>query len=180
MMTAGDAAVVPVVRDRHCRDRQHCWHLCRDFDRSAKASAAISMITAIIAPLRVEHPDGLKFTRYRCMESFARMRITRTVTVGRSDEMLLGPCCICEEADGVNIICLGRRSPTPGRGWGCTQCKLPADGATAVVCDGCMPQLAAGAGKLRFVCTGYPGSDGRTPVTAFTTPFNHRPDVDHG
>lgn len=78
------------------------------------------------------------------------------------DNPYLGPCCACgKEADDVrNIILLHRKCPTPGRGWGCLQCGLPADYATAVVCDGCQESGA----EIKFVCTGYPGSDGRTPI----------------
>lgn len=47
-----------------------------------------------------------------------------------------------------------------GKGWGCFVCGLPLNGAVAVVCDDC---LESGA-EFQFVCTGYPGEDGRTPI----------------
>jgi hypothetical protein len=41
----------------------------------------------------------------------------------------LGPCCGCRGKGGArNIVMLDRRAPIAGRGWGCAQCGLPADG----------------------------------------------------
>jgi len=78
------------------------------------------------------------------------------------NDLILGPCCACgkEGPDVRNIMMLHRLSPTPGRGWGCIQCGLPMDYAIAVLCDGCLEAKA----EIRFVCTGYPASDGRTPI----------------
>lgn len=35
------------------------------------------------------------------------------------------------------LLSLQKKSPTPGRGWGCVVCGLPADGAMAAVCNAC-------------------------------------------
>lgn len=76
----------------------------------------------------------------------------------------LGPCCICGGlADVRNIMMLDRLSPIPGRGWGCMVCGLPADGATAVLCDACRDDHTARDVPLKFVCRGYPAEDGRAP-----------------
>jgi hypothetical protein len=90
----------------------------------------------------------------------------------------LGPCCICRQAGPVvrNIILLERRGPTPGQGWGCFQCGLPLDGATAVLCDDCLTAYQAGQAQLVEVCTGRPAEDGRTPIEALSSEvFTHDP-----
>lgn len=74
----------------------------------------------------------------------------------------LGPCCICETTAGVrNIVLLDRRSPMSGHGWGCIVCSLPADGAVAVLCDPCFAAFNKTGRPLRFVCRGYPATEGR-------------------
>jgi hypothetical protein len=85
------------------------------------------------------------------------------------DDPHLGPCCVCGRTDGVvNIMMLPWRSPTPGKGWGCVVCGLPADGASAVLCDDCVDK------PPRFVCTGYVSEPGRTPVDEVSSePFEH-------
>jgi hypothetical protein len=45
---------------------------------------------------------------------------------------------------------LQRRAPVPGTGWSCVICKLPPDGAIAVMCDACV-----GKAPVR-VCRGFP------------------------
>jgi hypothetical protein len=45
-------------------------------------------------------------------------------------------------------------------------CGLPANGAIAVLCDGCHDDFLAGNAQLMWICTGYPGVDGRTPYVA--------------
>jgi hypothetical protein len=80
------------------------------------------------------------------------------------EEIDLGPCCACDTTDpaaGIyNIMLLDRLCPMPGRGWGCVQCGLPANYASAVLCNACLEAKA----EIRFVCTGYPAKDGRTPI----------------
>lgn len=85
-----------------------------------------------------------------------------------AEEHKLGPCCVCETLIGVrNILMLGQKSPTPGHGWGCVQCGLPADGASAVVCDMCLEK------PLKFACSGYPGIDGRIPIEELSGEMEH-------
>jgi hypothetical protein len=87
----------------------------------------------------------------------------------------LGPCCICETTEGViNIIMLDRRCVVPGHGWGCMVCGLPADGASAVLCDHCLERYQREPGALLFACRGYPASDGRIPIAELPEDiFNH-------
>lgn len=86
----------------------------------------------------------------------------------------LGACCICETYVGVtNIVMLTRRAPIAGHGWGCFVCKLPTDGASIVLCDGCLELYRAGAAPL-FACRGWPGSDGRIPYVELSPEvFDH-------
>lgn len=89
----------------------------------------------------------------------------------------LGPCCICRGTgeDVRNVIMLKKKAPIPGKGWGCLQCGLPMDGAAAVLCDFClMTYRARGEEILKYVCRGYPASDGRVAIqTLSTTEFDH-------
>jgi hypothetical protein len=80
----------------------------------------------------------------------------------------------------VNIIMLRHKSPIPGRGWGCFVCDVPADGATAVVCRECFGDRddpGAVIPRLRWACRGYPGSDGRVPISELTGVHEHDEDV---
>jgi hypothetical protein len=91
---------------------------------------------------------------------------------------ILGSCCVCgrcsPEVNVWTILSLHKKSPTPGRGWGCVQCGLAADGATAVVCDVCFDRLGQSVvGALRFACKGYPGSDGRVPIEELQGEHEH-------
>jgi hypothetical protein len=83
----------------------------------------------------------------------------------------LGRCCACGKRgpDVRNVMMLNKKAPVPGQGWGCFVCGLPADGAVAVVCDGCLDSEAA----IRWACVGYPGEDQRTGVDTLTEPFEH-------
>lgn len=77
------------------------------------------------------------------------------------DTIDLGPCCACGGTENVrNILMLDKKSPMLGRGWGCVACGLPADGASAVVCDQCLEEDR----PLRYACRGYPGKDGRVEI----------------
>jgi hypothetical protein len=85
-----------------------------------------------------------------------------------------GPCCICGGDFKVrNVLMLHRKSPIPGRGWGCVVCKLPNDGAVAVLCDPCFKQLKAKKAKLRFACKGYPSKDGRVSIDELAGAHDH-------
>ncbi len=82
-----------------------------------------------------------------------------------------GPCCSCEKtgADVRNVIMWEKRCPTPGRGWSCVVCGLPADGAVVVLCDACLDQER----EPRFACVGYPGQDGHVPIETLQGEFRH-------
>jgi len=88
-----------------------------------------------------------------------------------SNDLDLGPCCACGQSGPSvrNVVMLDLRAPQSGTGWGCFICRLPSDGALAVVCDAC---LAAGA-PIRQVCDGYATSGRRVPRAALTEPFCH-------
>jgi hypothetical protein len=90
---------------------------------------------------------------------------------GCADEQpSLGSCCACGTLENVRNITLGRRGPTPGRGWGCVICGLAADGAIAVLCERCAEEVK----PIRFVCRGYPATDERIPIEGFRNePFRH-------
>jgi hypothetical protein len=97
------------------------------------------------------------------------------------DETLsLGPCCGCETPAGARtVVMLALRCKIPGRGWGCVICHVPSDGASAVLCDECATRLRTGEDVIRFACRGWPGTDGRAPISKFTEPFDHDWSVDH-
>lgn len=98
------------------------------------------------------------------------------------DEPSLGPCCICErEADVKTIVMLPIRAKIPGHGWGCVVCNLPGDGASAVLCDACVGDYAAGNEPLQFVCRGFPGTDGRINVHDYgeEIAFDHDRTIEH-
>jgi hypothetical protein len=63
-----------------------------------------------------------------------------TVPIQRVPSGAWGSCCSCgeEKASVRNVIMLRKRSPIEGRGWGCLVCKVPSNGAVAVVCDRCL------------------------------------------
>jgi hypothetical protein len=97
------------------------------------------------------------------------------------DMPTLGSCCVCGGLRNVGtIVMLPVRGALPGRGWGCVVCGLPADGASAVLCDACVGGYAAGDQPLRFICRGYPDSDGRMPFKDLAgAPHEHDPNVEH-
>ncbi len=82
--------------------------------------------------------------------------------------MNLGKCCSCEcESESVrNIITLDKLSPAPTLpgGWGCFVCGLPAMGAVAVLCDGCLDKMVAGENLIKFACIGYPTDNRRIEI----------------
>ena len=106
-----------------------------------------------------------------------------TTKPGNNDDDIakLGSCCICEREDGVTtIVMLSVKGPVRGRGWGCVVCNLPMDGASAVLCESCLPDYAAERTPLRFACAGYPATDGRVAVDTLTKPHEHDLEIDHG
>ena len=89
----------------------------------------------------------------------------------RTDVKSLGRCCCCGGTERVrNIVCLPRRAPIPGTGWGCGVCGLPQDGAVYVACDRC---LEANAPALEVV-VGRAASGNRIGIeTLADTVFEH-------
>jgi len=86
-----------------------------------------------------------------------------------------GTCCMClkeEDATVRNFITIEKRAPVPGTGWGCVVCRLPSDGAVAVVCDECLPKLEAGEG-LKEVILGFPAYRERFPYEKLQGDFKH-------
>lgn len=84
----------------------------------------------------------------------------------------LGKCCVCGcEGQSVrNIMMIHRAAPEKGTGWGCVVCGLPADGAIAVLCDGCIESEK----EPRFVCEGFPAENNRVPIESLTSgDFDH-------
>jgi hypothetical protein len=71
---------------------------------------------------------------------------------------------MCSGPHAVNIIMLPRRAPIKGHGWGCMQCGLPADGASAVVCNACMELYEEKPDLLAYCCRGYPKTEGRIAI----------------
>jgi len=112
----------------------------------------------------------------KALEEHCREREERDGTAAEEDEgPKMGACCICGETSRWvrNIIMLDRKSPTPGRGWGCVQCGLPSDGAVAVLCDECSEALKAERKQLVTACVGYPGTDGRVPFSSLIGTHEH-------
>lgn len=72
----------------------------------------------------------------------------------------------------VNIIMLDLKNQIAGHGWGCFECDLPCDGASAVLCDPCAEAWQDGK-PLRFACRGYPASEGRAPIEEFAVRHEH-------
>ena len=88
----------------------------------------------------------------------------------------LGPCCAgrrgaAEGAQVRAVLLLDRKSPEPGKGWGCVVCGLPPDGASAVLCDDC---AAAGRDPVE-ACLGYPHEGRRLPLDQLGAPHEHDP-----
>lgn len=86
----------------------------------------------------------------------------------------LGPCCGCATREHVNtIVMLPVRAAVAGHGWGCVVCNLAQDGAYAVLCDPCAARFRDDPARLLIACRGYPGEDGRIPVSELRGPFEH-------
>lgn len=81
----------------------------------------------------------------------------------------LGPCCSCRGPGARVITMIEKKAPMKGRGWGCTVCGLPSDGALAVQCQPCADTKK----KLRFACKGYAASDGRVPIARLRGTHKH-------
>jgi hypothetical protein len=48
--------------------------------------------------------------------------------------------------------------------WGCFSCRLPNDGALAVLCDACLERWKDDESILKTACRGYPATDGRIAI----------------
>lgn len=77
----------------------------------------------------------------------------------------LGSCCACRlfKPDVRHIVCLPFKAPVPGTGWGCVQCGIPMDGATAVLCDDCVQMEE----PLQEICYGLPAEMQRVPIAEY-------------
>lgn len=92
-----------------------------------------------------------------------------------------GPCCACglSSPEVRNIIMLDKRLPAEAlaahanSAWGCFECGLPAEGASAVVCDACLESDA----PIRFVVLGYLAypEHRRIAIEQCPEPFLHDP-----
>jgi len=84
-----------------------------------------------------------------------------------------GTCCACGEKTGDvwNFIALPVRAPEPGTGWGCMICKLPMNGALAVVCDKCLAENK----EIKWVIKGPVWLGGRIEKKYLVLPFDHKP-----
>lgn len=90
-----------------------------------------------------------------------------------SEELDLGTCCACgREPTGENpvrtIVVLDYKMPQGfGSGWGCFQCGLAAEGASAMICDDCAALIASDKAEVRWIATGVTNKRGRLAVDAF-------------
>ena len=81
----------------------------------------------------------------------------------KSEIPTLGSCCACGLYGPTvrNVMALDKRGVIPGHGWGCVACKVPADGASVVICDTCLENKR----ELKYACRGYPATEGRITST---------------
>lgn len=155
--------------------RQLCAVCGRDFDNQ-DAFTEDEMEEGDHVPLHLFRGKGKKTEMLTLCWKCAEPRMKAKQEPEQSAN--LGPCCICEGMENVrNVLNLPFRSPTSGRGWGCFVCGRAPDGAIAVLCDRCFDSLKGdgdASRDLRFVCTGYAATDGRTPISEVSgTSFNH-------
>jgi hypothetical protein len=87
--------------------------------------------------------------------------------------MELGVCCACGSREATGIAMLPLKSVTPGTGWGCVQCGLPADGALTVLCNLCGYKFEHGKAEVRFAVAGYVGDGERVTIEELTEGFWH-------
>jgi len=82
-----------------------------------------------------------------------------------------GPCCACEQEDGRvrNVLFLPKKGLVPGSGWGCLTCRLPTDGALAVLCDACLAQKK----PIRFAVSSRADKKGRVPIEELQGEYKH-------
>jgi hypothetical protein len=94
----------------------------------------------------------------------------------------LGTCCACgceptEQNPVRTLIMLDYKVPPgSGSGWGCFQCGLPMEGASAVLCDKCAPRRPGDRLKAppKWICTGHEDKRGRVEIGSFArVPHHH-------
>ena len=92
------------------------------------------------------------------------------------DDPDYGACCACNTTGPTvrNFLCLDKKAPVPGQGWGCMVCDLPLDGAVAVVCDSCLENECLPEQAIY----GYPSEKKRCFIATLTEDFKHQ-DVPH-
>ncbi|HEV1994920.1 MAG TPA: hypothetical protein VGR03_11355 [Candidatus Acidoferrum sp.] len=94
----------------------------------------------------------------------------------------LGNCCVCHRARARVIVMLTYKCLKPGTGWGCVQCGLACDGASAIICERCaktleQPGSSPIAEKLHFAMLGYAGERRREPIENVWKRERHEHDV---
>lgn len=123
--------------------------------------------------------DRADHTRANANEEISSEEIPATAS---EETPALGPCCICEEKKETvqNLFMLPWTAPTKGKGWGCTVCDLPPDGAVAVLCDECARrnryESETVAQSLSLVVDGFAYEKGRVDVDEWREtrePFDH-------
>lgn len=83
-----------------------------------------------------------------------------------------GPCHCCGKNNHTvrNILMLAFKSPTPGTGWGCVVCGLPADGASSILCDECIENEK----QPKLIFKGYAADIETVPIDEIKKiPFDH-------
>lgn len=74
-----------------------------------------------------------------------------------------GPCCACGEnkPDVRNWVLLPVKALISGRGWGCMACRLPRDGAIAILCNLCF----SSGKEIVWTCASFPADPARVPLS---------------
>jgi hypothetical protein len=98
-----------------------------------------------------------------------------------NDSVDLGTCCECggeptPDNPVRTLMLLDFKMPEDvGNGWGCFQCGLPMEGATAVICDACAESIGA-AGKIepRYIMVGTETKCGRLAIDQIQPKIPHR------
>jgi len=94
--------------------------------------------------------------------------------MGEKETIDFGSCCACGKEDKTvrNFVMLNVKGHIPGTGWGCVVCGIPADGATAVICDECV-QRNVRTEEIKWVIKGYPLEKGRGLRSELTEYWDH-------
>lgn len=92
------------------------------------------------------------------------------------DKIDLGACCACQQpitTGSQTIVMFNLETPYSGTGWGCFQCGLPSNGASAVLCDSCTRGYAKGTVEIKEYIAGRPTEKKRGPIAELTKTFAH-------